>query len=457
VNTLYGGFVSEVPMDRNVDEEELMQSGGIAKERRWGLVGHGALSCLLACGSGGTPASDGSVVADISDASRPECMGEAGLVTVSAAPGDIIVFHDEGGAVLASEVISDSLSINYAVPPCAQITAAHSYRGAMTEAMLTVTDVMPGDHIHFGRGPYDEADYRIASITYPSIGAQSFTFMTGYYCGRGGVTIEYPVLVGVSQRCYLGQLFNLVAIAHASVGPRFAIIEDVPLGEMGDTIELTIDEWRNDFATVEVSATSPPGATWSSGLVIPIKGEQGYTYLNWGDFNSLPHTASYPPIGDALLVSVYAGTSQTQVHAFDVLSPPPESYSVDFESRIPFQITQFNTDFMSRPTMTWASASSEADVTVVCAEWLELKPYGRWCVHVNPTRRAVRFPEVPAGMWPARPAEDQSIYTVGSSLVGSYASARLLPMGTGSFDLPTGYRGQAAFRGHIRSPTWQLE
>lgn len=394
------------------------------------------------------------------DSEEVECASTAspGPVSVEVPtfdPSSIqVFFHDPTGAVVAMRTGS---STSATLPPCSSVTVVEQPAGEQVSGFTMITGVQPGETIYLGRvgsGPTIDLDEWTVRVEFPPTG-RPIEFHGGYDPRCVFTSATSPAIGHLVEECFRSgtKTFDLLAIDRVNGAPvAFATASiQTPTAPTTEPPGATIPGWRTDFApTVMNVASVPSDFTTVVGLVPIDDGRPMSTLLS---STATPATIQFPPFGDRAyrLTQLYASPdpSTESLIAEDVVTQPLADSTLDVAAEIPFRITSLTVTNGPRPVVSWetAGATTTVDLAAFCID-RDVSPY-KMCAYVDPSRRSMRFPDLPASVLSPAPMRRVLLRLEDNAATNGYGEAHLEPLrgdGRTGIRYPNVLRNRRAFR-----------
>ena len=310
-------------------------------------------------------------------------------------------------------------------------------------AVLTVTDVEPGDTITIGAPHPASADPRQVRIFFPQTGLEgNFEFHAGP-AGPSGCAFlvhQSSANFAVPAACRSSTTGNIDLLAFDRTSSpteepvQFAAV-DVAAPAAGEVAMTTIAAWRTDFQSVPVDIANAPADLTSRRVALsPVRDRKAVG----GGFatRTLPASLQLIPYGEHALRSASVASFDDALQIVDVVAQPLAATVFDMAT-VPYRITAITMTGLP-PTATWTtSAAPDADMGIACVFWPD---NFEWCAVFDPARPTVPFPSLPDGILPDEAPSQIGLVLRATSVFAGYADARRdsqNPTGSDGVRIPT--------------------
>jgi hypothetical protein len=412
------------------------------------MLKYGWLALLVACGGGGSGASDARDASGTSDAADSGAAIDAPADAIGCGGGSAVtatgpalpagsteqltitaVSHDASGAYCARTTATGANAhLTIDVPPGGMLTLV-AQSDVREQHTVTWTGVKPGDDLIFPSLARD-ADERLIQVqlTIPALpGVTSYDWSIVCEDGVGLDTGTAPAgPLSTSSRCRSGSQHVTAWIkATTADGTQYASGDVTPIASSGSTV-IPIGAWT-PAASPTTTITGALAFAHASLGVSP--GVRLSPFISTALLNAVPQegTATFPPqpLPAALAGEVDYSVYSTRVAALVIhrpyaASPPSADLAVgnDFLPAISATVDAE----LPRPQISWTSASALAGIDIA------LVRRGFWIVVTDGTSSSVRFPELPPDLVPTDNLALFDVDMIESPELDGYDGARRDPL-----------------------------
>ena len=390
------------------------------------------LALLAACGSDAKTTPDAAKAIDAKPIDGPTAVnctptGATGKVTVDGPSSDTpiqvtFVVHDASGAVVSrSAVMGADASPMLDVPSCGMVTVVDT--GGTEPHAVTWMGVQPGDHLlhlnHVAPSTAHAVSVQFAAVTGATAYQVLATCSPNHLTGTSSTT---ATTVTLSPKCTDSSVSVLVT-ATTPTGSKMSLVT-VPLAANGTTnIAITDYQTPSTSTFMAHDLTAFAAASYATTVI------DGGNLVSLGNANGTITNGAVslaapllPGAGEIQLQLVKAPSGMTSHATLLLRGVASIPNAVDLAASDFLPDVDGTIDTNTRPTITWSTASPIAgaialfEIHMGTAQWNVLAP---------PTPGAVKFPELPADLWPASTPELLGVFDFESADATSYAANNL--------------------------------
>lgn len=390
------------------------------------------LALLAACGNDAKTTTDAAKTIDtkeIDAAASATCTptGATGKVTVDGPSSDTpiqvtFVVHDPTGAVLSrSAVMGADATAMLDVPSCGMVTVVDT--GGTEPHAVTWMGVQPGDHLlhlnHFAPSTTHAVSIQLAAATGATDYQVLATCSPNHLSGTSSTT---ATTVTLNPKC-TGTSVSVLVTTTAPTGSQMALVT-VPLAANGTT-NVTIAGYQTPAtSTLMAHALGAFTAATYATTVVDSGNRVSLGQANAAVTNGAV-TIPAPLLAGAgeIQVQLTSAPAAMNTHATLLLRGVPAiPQAVDVTGADFLPEVDATIDTSTRPTVTW---STTAPIAGAIALFEVHMGTAQWSVLAPPTPGAVKFPELPADLWPATTPALLGMFDAESADVTTYAANNL--------------------------------